>query len=159
MLRGETGSKKQPEEILSDKPYITTYESDLRTRLSTFPYDAQGWYCLGCHLHHEHRLQEAEESLRKAIRFNTKPIHFWSELAAVLSTMGRHEEASSILQRIGEDTKQAVGEDLHKTRSLHRLRDIRGTSPCIDCQDYTYYGCSRGEPCGRFVVWRSGMSR
>ncbi|MCK4566652.1 MAG: tetratricopeptide repeat protein, partial [Candidatus Thorarchaeota archaeon] len=89
----------QREETLNTTPATsidrpsTVRESDLRTRLKTFPRDAQSWYSLGTLLRSVDRLEEAESSLRRAISLNPGPTHFWDELARVLMNMGRIEEA------------------------------------------------------------------
>jgi len=76
----------------NDRP-STIRESDLRTRLKTFPRDAQSWYSLGALLRSSGRLEEAESTLRRAISLNPRPTHFWEELARALMDLGRIEDA------------------------------------------------------------------
>ena len=134
----------------------TTFrEDDLRTRLRTFPRDAQSWFSLGAYLRSVKRLEEAEEALRKAISLNPGPIHFWEELTRTLMDMGRLEEAYHLYDSGRRIASSSLKKELEKMRQLEKtVDDSDETSPCISCKDYSYYGCSKGGMCGSIIEWR-----
>ncbi len=139
---------------ISDRP-STVRESDLRTRLKTFPRDAQSWYFLGSLLRSHGNLEEAESSLRKAISLNPGPTHFWDELARTLMDMGRIEEAYHLYDSGIGRASSSVKKELDKFKQLESKIDAEETSPCISCTDYSYYGCSKGKTCDAIIQWRS----
>jgi tetratricopeptide (TPR) repeat protein len=155
MLREETSTSATAEDSTGSKIHISQYERDLRNKLAAFPKDAQTWYYLAIHLRHENRLREAEEALRQAISLNSVPQHFFTELATILERTGRIEEANKFWERIERPHYHPKfgGSSTQTTDESHF--DDRGISPCLDCEKYTYYGCSQGEPCAKFVVWRA----
>jgi len=114
---------------------MSTMEQDLRRRLATFPNDANAWYLLGKYLSSQGRHDEAEMAIRKALSLNPKPTQFWSELERVLMDQGRSAGAES---------------------SSDGIDDV---SPCVSCEDYTYYGCSRGQQCNKLLKWRAVIAR
>lgn len=137
-----------------DRP-DTLREADLRTRLRTFPRDAQSWFSLGAYLRSVGRLKEAEEALRKAISLNPGPIHFWEELARILMDMGRFEEAYNLYDSGKRTASSSIKTDFEKMRMLEKKVDgCDETSPCISCKDYSYYGCSKGGTCESILQWR-----
>lgn len=138
----------------NDSP-STVRESDLRTRLKTFPRDAQSWYSLGTLLRSGDRLEEAESSLRRAISLNPGPTHFWDELARVLMDMGRIEEAYQLYDGGARGSSASLKKEIEGLRQLERKVDDEETSPCISCPDYSYYGCSKGQTCEAIIRWRS----
>jgi len=137
------------------------YESDLRTRLATFPRDVLTWFVLGKYLRSVGRLKEAEEALRKAVSINPGPIPFWEELALTLVDLGRLDEAYTICDKSMRKNDDPIRKRLNELRKLERSADAaypEETSPCVACPEYTYYGCSRGAECDAIVRWRSAMS-
>jgi hypothetical protein len=32
-------------------------------------------------------------------------------------------------------------------------------SPCVSCEHYTYYGCSKGQSCDALLNWRASLLR
>jgi tetratricopeptide (TPR) repeat protein len=138
----------------NDRP-STVRESDLRTRLKTFPRDAQSWYSLGSLLRSVSRLEEAESSLRRAISLNPGPTHFWDELARTLMDMGRIEEAYHLYDEGTRSASTSIKKELEELRQLERKSKAEETSPCVSCPDYSYYGCSKGETCNTIIQWRA----
>ena len=139
---------------INDRP-STVRESDLRTRLKTFPRDAQSWYTLGSLLRSSGNFEEAESSLRRAISLNPGPTHFWDELARTLMDMGRIEEAYQLYDGGTKRASSSIKKELEDLRQLERKIDAEETSPCISCTDYSYYGCSKGKSCDAIIRWRS----
>jgi tetratricopeptide (TPR) repeat protein len=139
---------------INDRP-STVRESDLRTRLKTFPRDAQSWYSLGVLLRSTGNLEEAESSLRRAISLNPGPIHFWDELARILMDMGRIEEAYQLYDGGTRRASTSIRKELQDFRQIERKVDEEVTVPCISCPDYSYYGCSKGNICEAIIRWRS----
>jgi len=139
---------------INDRP-STVRESDLRTRLKTFPRDAQSWYSLGSLLRSTGNLEEAESSLRRAISLNPGPTHFWDELARTLMDMGRIEEAYQLYDSGTNRASTSIKKELEDLRQLERKVGTEETSPCIACSDYSYYGCSKGMTCDAIIRWRS----
>ncbi|MHA1614107.1 MAG: tetratricopeptide repeat protein [Candidatus Thorarchaeota archaeon] len=140
--------------ISNDRP-STVRESDLRTRLKTFPRDAQSWFSLGTLLRSGDRLEEAESSLRRAISLNPGPTHFWDELARVLMDMGRIEDAYQLYDGGARSSSKSLKKELENLRNLERKVNAEETSPCISCPDYSYYGCSKGGTCSMILQWRA----
>ncbi|TFF93224.1 hypothetical protein EU546_06475 [Candidatus Thorarchaeota archaeon] len=68
-------------------------EKDLRTRIATFPDDAQSWYLLSCVLESDAKYDEAEAALRRAIELNPHPPHFQKKLASLLEVRGKNKES------------------------------------------------------------------
>ena len=158
-LRNESGDST-PKMAATAKTSSAIYESDLRTRLATFPRDVLAWFALGRYLRSVGRLKEAEEALRKVVSINPGPLPFWEELALTLVDLGQIDEAYTIcdqnLRRNGDSIRKRVTE----LRKLERSADSQypiETSPCVACPEYTYYGCSRGTDCDAIVRWRSVM--
>lgn len=137
-----------------DRP-SSVQESDLRTRLKTFPRDAQSWYTLGTLLRSGGRLEEAESSLRRAISLNPGPTHFWDELARTLMDMGRIEEAYQLYDGGTRSASATLRKELEDLKQLERKIDAEETVPCVACADYSYYGCSKGKTCDAIIRWRS----
>lgn len=140
--------------ISNDRPSAVR-ESDLRTRLKTFPRDAQSWYSLGTLLRSTGRLEEAESSLRRAISLNPGPTHFWDELARALMDLGRIEEAYQLYDGGARSSSASLKKELQELKQLERKIDAEDTAPCISCPDYSYYGCSKGQMCDAIIQWRS----
>jgi tetratricopeptide (TPR) repeat protein len=136
---------------------LTTYEQDLRRRVTTFPNDAQSWFYLGSYLRRQKKYHESETALRRAIELNSAPPHFIIELGLLLEEMGRPSEAEKVLQLLGRSKQRlAIAKEVAVTREVSKsLIDHDVPSPCIECHDYTYYGCSRSAPCAKFIVWRA----
>ena len=137
-----------------DRPF-TIRESDLRTRLRTFPRDAQSWYTLGFLLRSTGNLEEAENTLRRAISLNPGPTHFWDELARVLMDMGRIQEAYQLYDGGKRRASDSLKKDLEDLRKIDCNAEANETSPCISCPDYSYYGCSKGGTCSMILQWRA----
>jgi tetratricopeptide (TPR) repeat protein len=136
----------------------TLSERDLRTRLRTFPKDAQSWFLLGKLLRTGSKLEPAEDALRKAISINPTPPHFWLELARVLDDRGVSSEATSIRQQLVTKAKDLDVSSLKATIETSKLKDsLVSVSPCISCSHYTYYGCSKKEQCSELKEWRSSI--
>jgi hypothetical protein len=155
MIQREDASKTIPA-ISSDRPF-TLAESDLRMRLRAFPRDAQTWYTLGSYLRSVGRFKEAEEALRKAISINPGPIHFQEELARALMDLGRFDEAYQILDWRGVGSIVSLRDEINTFRELEKpvSEEVEVISPCIECSDYTYYGCSKGGVCDSIIEWRA----
>ncbi|MHA1136187.1 MAG: tetratricopeptide repeat protein [Candidatus Thorarchaeota archaeon] len=153
MIQREETTKTTPATI-NDRP-STVRESDLRTRLKTFPRDAQSWYSLGSLLRLTGNLEEAESALRKAISLNPGPTHFWDELARILMDTGRIEEAYQLYDGGIRRASASVKKELEDLRKLERKIDEEETAPCVSCSDYSYYGCSKGDTCDAIIRWRS----
>lgn len=136
----------------------TLSEQDLRTRLRTFPKDAQTWYRLGKLLRTGSKLKSAEDALRKAISINPSPPHFWLELARVLDDLGVSSEATNIRQRLVTKAKDLDVSSLRATIEASKMKDsLVSVSPCISCSHYTYYGCSKKELCSELKEWRASV--
>jgi tetratricopeptide (TPR) repeat protein len=133
--------------------FTSPREADLRLRLKTFPRDAFAWYMLGKHLRSRGRHEEAEEALRKAVSLNPGPNRFWEELASALMDLGRLDEAYELADRVRtKDTGD--NNQLEKLKKIEKSVD-ENSSPCVNCEHYTYYGCARGAPCEAFAEWRA----
>jgi tetratricopeptide (TPR) repeat protein len=156
MLREET-NPNHSKETLSSGMNLSVYEEDLRRRVTTFPRDAQGWFYLGSHLRRQKKYHESEAALRRALEINPNPPHIVIELALLLEEMGRTKEADEILSLLGRNRERfAIIKEIERSRQEGgKIEPAMITSPCIECRDYTYYGCSRNEPCAKFIVWRS----
>jgi tetratricopeptide (TPR) repeat protein len=133
----------------------TVRESDLRTRLKTFPRDAQSWYSLGSLLRIAGNLEEAEAALRKAISLNPSPTHFWEELARILMDTGRIEDAYHLYDGSIRCASASIKKALDDHRKIDHHLDTDSTSPCVACPDYSYYGCSKGGTCSTILQWRT----
>ncbi len=155
MIQREDASKTT-RTISSDRPSTVT-ESDLRMRLRTFPRDAQTWYTLGSYLHSIGRLDEAEEALRKAISLNPDPAHFLEELARILMDLGRLDEAYQLYDRRAPSSIDTLRGEIDVLRRMEAAANENAVamSPCIDCSEYTYYGCSRDGACDSIIRWRT----
>lgn len=161
MIRRNESSDSTPASATTSKTSSAMYESDLRTRLATFPRDVLTWFALGKYLRSVGRLKEAEEALRKAVSINPGPIPFWEELALTLVDLGRLDEAYTICDKSMRKNDDPIRKRLNELRKLERSADAaypEETSPCVACPEYTYYGCSRGAECDAIVRWRSAMS-
>ena len=153
MIQREETNKTSPSTI-NDRPSAVR-ESDLRTRLKTFPRDAQSWYSLGSLLRSAGNLEEAESSLRKAISLNPGPIHFWDELARILMDQGRIEEAYQLYDGGTRRVSASIKKELQDLRKIESKVDEDETAPCVSCPDYSYYGCSKGKTCDAIIRWRA----
>lgn len=153
MIQREETNKTKPATI-NDRPSAVR-ESDLRTRLKTFPRDAQSWYSLGSLLRSTGNFDEAEASLRKAISLNPGPIHFWDELARILMDMGRIEEAYQLYDGGTRRASASIKKELKDLQQIEHNMDEEETAPCVSCPDYSYYGCSKGNTCEAIIRWRS----
>jgi tetratricopeptide (TPR) repeat protein len=151
---------KTIQSISSDRP-STVIESDLRMRLRTFPRDAQTWYTLGSYLHSSGRLDEAEEALRKAISLNPGPAHFLEELARILMDLGRLDEAYQLYDKRAPSSIDALRGEIGVLRRMEAAAEENtiAISPCIDCSNYTYYGCSKDGACDSIIRWRTRISQ
>jgi tetratricopeptide (TPR) repeat protein len=150
-----------PASATTTKNSSATYESDLRTRIATFPRDVLAWFALGKYLRSVGRLKEAEETLRKAVSLNPGPLPFWEELALTLVDLGRIDEAYTICDKNLRKNVDPINRRLEELRKLERSADAEypeETSPCVVCPEYTYYGCSRGKECDAIVRWRSAIA-
>jgi cytochrome c-type biogenesis protein CcmH/NrfG len=153
MIQREDSTKTSISTI-NDRP-STVREADLRTRLKTFPRDAQSWFSLGSLLRTNGKLEEAESSLRRAISLNPGPTHFWDELARTLMDMGRIDEAYQLYDGVVRRASDKIKQELDRQRQIEHQAKTDETSPCISCPDYSYYGCSKGETCELIIRWRS----
>jgi tetratricopeptide (TPR) repeat protein len=155
MIQREDASKT-PLLTTSDKSSAVT-ESDLRIRLRTFPRDAQTWFKLGSYLRSVQRLEEAEEALRKAITLNSGPAHFRHELGLVLMALGRLDEAYKFLDDRKTGSADSLSDEINSLREIEHAVDtgVDATSPCVECADYSYYGCSKGTTCELVIQWRA----
>ncbi|MFW9868178.1 MAG: tetratricopeptide repeat protein [Candidatus Thorarchaeota archaeon] len=161
MIRRDESSDSGPALAKTTKISSAMYESDLRTRLATFPRDVLAWFALGKYLRSLGRLREAEEALRKAVSLNPGPIPFWEELALTLVDLGQLEEAYRICDERMRKNDDSIQKRLDELKKIERSVDTQypeETSPCIACPEYTYYGCSRGSECDAIVRWRSAMA-
>ncbi|MHA1943770.1 MAG: tetratricopeptide repeat protein [Candidatus Thorarchaeota archaeon] len=161
MIRRDESNDSTPTSATTSKNSSVMYESDLRTRLATFPRDVLAWFALGKYLRSLGRLKEAEEALRKAVLLNPGPIPFWEELALTLVDLGQLDEAYTICDKRMRKNDDSIQKRLEELKKIERSVDSKypeETSPCIACPEYTYYGCSRGEECDAIVRWRSAMS-
>jgi predicted Zn-dependent protease len=133
-------------------------ERNLRTRLRTFPKDAQSWFLLGKLLRTGEKLKPAEDALRKAISINPAPPHFWLELARVLDDLGIDSEATNIRHQLVEKAKVLDLSSLKATIEASKTKDsLVAVSPCISCSHYTYYGCNKRDQCSELREWRSSV--
>ncbi|MGY5858474.1 MAG: tetratricopeptide repeat protein [Candidatus Thorarchaeota archaeon] len=153
MIQREETTKTSTATI-NDRP-STVRESDLRTRLKTFPRDAQSWYSLGSLLRSAGNLEEAEASLRRAISLNPGPTHFWDELARILMDQGRIEEAYHLYDGGTRRASVSIKKELEDFRQIESKVDAEETAPCVSCSDYSYYGCSKGNTCEAIIRWRA----
>jgi len=153
MIQREETTKTSTATI-KDRP-STVRESDLRTRLKTFPRDAQSWYSLGSLLRSSGNLEEAEATLRRAISLNPGPTHFWDELARILMDQGRIEEAYQLYDSGTRRASASIKKELEDFRRIESKVDAEETAPCMSCSDYSYYGCSKGNTCEAIIRWRS----
>jgi tetratricopeptide (TPR) repeat protein len=155
MIPREDTSKTTPATI-SDRPSAVT-ESDLRLRLRTFPRDAQTWCTLGSYLHSMGRLEEAEDALRKAISLNPGPAHFHEKLGLILMALGRLDEAYRFLDHRRSGSTDTLNGEVNSLREIEKSVDeeVNVVSPCVECPDYSYYGCSKGGACESVQLWRS----
>jgi cytochrome c-type biogenesis protein CcmH/NrfG len=136
----------------------TLSEGDLRIRLRAFPKDAQSWYLLGKLLRTGSKLRPAEDALRTAISINPSPPHFWLELAKVLDDLGASSEATAIRQRIVAKAKELDVSSLQAAlKASKKESSLVAVSPCISCQHYTYYGCSKKGHCLKLKEWRDSV--
>ncbi len=161
MIHNDESTDSTPTSAMTSKTSSTIYESDLRTRLATFPRDVLAWFALGKYLRSVGRLKEAEEALRKAVSLNPGPIPFWEELALTLVDLGQLDEAYQICDKRMRNNDDPIRKRLEELRKLERSADMKypqETSPCVACPEYTYYGCSRGSDCDAIVRWRSAMA-
>ncbi|MFW9811589.1 MAG: tetratricopeptide repeat protein [Candidatus Thorarchaeota archaeon] len=161
MIRRDESNDSTPTSAMTTKNTSTIYETDLRRRLATFPRDVLAWFALGKYLRSVGRLQEAEESLRKATSLNPGPLPFWEELALTLVDLGRIDEAYAICDQNLRKKDDTIVKRLEELRKLERSAGAdypEETSPCVACPEYTYYGCSRGCECDAIVRWRSAIS-
>jgi tetratricopeptide (TPR) repeat protein len=159
-LRNES-SDSTPATASTAKTSSAIYESDLRTRIATFPRDVLAWFALGRYLRSVGRLKEAEEALRKAVSINPGPVPIWEELALTLVDLGRIDEAYHICDKNLRRNDDSIQKRVAELRKLERSAESKypeETSPCIACPEYTYYGCSRGADCDAIVRWRSAMA-
>ncbi|MHA2311596.1 MAG: tetratricopeptide repeat protein [Candidatus Thorarchaeota archaeon] len=145
-----TSTKRRADSISPLK--MSSYESDLRMRLATFPRDAHTWFSLGKHLSSRGRHREAEGAIRKAISLNPRPKIYWEELEKLLKELGRSNIINEIDRRI--DRLKQVEESLEEKQSSSTSTDI---SPCVSCSHYTYYGCAKGQACEVLLSWRSNL--
>jgi tetratricopeptide (TPR) repeat protein len=168
MLRRSDEASSQTTINTPNKPR-SIYEQDLRLKLAAFPNDSHTWYLLAQLYHSQENFEVAERALRKAISLNPSPIHFWYELSVVLKDMGRIEEAAAIrvqLRKERGDMSQSKFPDTIESHLAASRKDDKLAqeeskiqhSPCIDCKDYSYYGCSKSEPCTALIEWQSEMS-
>jgi hypothetical protein len=155
MIKREDTSKT-PSTTSNDRP-SAVIESDLRMRLRTFPRDAQAWFKLGSHLRSVHRLEEAEEALRKAISLNSGPAHFHQELGFILIALGRLDEAYRYLDGRRSGASGSLSAEVESLREIDRaeISELDVISPCVECPDYSYYGCSKGASCQLVMEWRT----
>lgn len=161
MIRRDESTDSTSISAATTKNSSATYESDLRTRLATFPRDVLAWFALGKYLRSVGRLLEAEESLRKAVTINPGPLPFWEELALTLVDLGRIDEAYTVCDKNLRKNDDSVKRRLEELRKLERSVTAEypsETSPCVACLDYTYYGCSRGSECDSIVRWRAAIA-
>lgn len=155
MIQREDASKTAS--VISSNGPSSVTESDLRMRLRTFPRDAQTWYKLGFYLRSIKRLEEAEEALRKAISLNPGPTHFHEELSLILIALGRLDEAYRHLDGRRSSVSGSLSAEVESLREIDReiVNELDIVSPCVECADYSYYGCSKGASCQLVMEWRT----
>ena len=155
MIQREDSSNTPPT-TSNDRP-SPVIESDLRMRLRTFPRDAQTWFKLGSYLRSVQRFDEAEESLRKAISLNPGPAHFHQELGLILIALGRLDEAYRCLDGRRSGASGSLSAEVESLREIDRAKvsELDVISPCVECPDYSYYGCSKGASCQLVIEWRT----
>ncbi|MFX1482649.1 MAG: tetratricopeptide repeat protein [Promethearchaeota archaeon] len=161
MINRDESSDSTSTSATTSKNSSAIYESDLRTRLATFPRDVLAWFALGKYLRSVGRLKEAEEALRKAVTINPGPIPFWEELALTLVDLGQLDEAYRICDKRMRKNNDSINRRLEELRRLERSAEEdypQETSPCVACPEYRYYGCSRGKECDAIVRWRSAIA-
>jgi cytochrome c-type biogenesis protein CcmH/NrfG len=146
-----TSARRRVESVSPLK--MSVYESDLRRRIAAFPRDSYAWFSLGQHLVSRGRHHEAEGAIRKAISLNPQPRQYWEELDKVLSILRGSNIIDEIDRRI--DRLKEIEESIEAADALPRT-DI---SPCVSCEYYTYYGCSKGQSCDMLIHWRTKMVR
>ncbi|MHA1926425.1 MAG: hypothetical protein ACW974_10965 [Candidatus Thorarchaeota archaeon] len=133
---------------------MSVYEADLRRRLAAFPRDAHTWFSLGKHLGSRGRHRDAEGAIRKAISLNPQPKQFWEELEKVLSQLKKSNIVDEIDRRI--DRLKEIEESVDEVDTRPASSDV---SPCVSCEHYTYYGCSKGQSCDALLSWRATLLR
>jgi tetratricopeptide (TPR) repeat protein len=133
---------------------MSAYESDLRRRIATFPRDAHTWFSLGKYLNTRGRHREAEGAIRKAISLNPRPKQYWEELEEVLSILKKTGIVKEIDRRI--DRLKKLEKSVDGARPSNVASDV---SPCVSCEHYTYYGCSKGQSCDALLNWRAHLLR
>jgi len=147
-----TSSRRRVDSVSPLK--MSAYESDLRRRIATFPRDAHTWFSLGKYLHTKGRHREAEGAIRKAISLNPQPKQYWEELEEVLSHLKKTGIVKEIDQRI--DRLKKLEESVDGAGSSRVSSEV---SPCVSCEHYTYYGCSKGQSCEILLSWRAHLLR
>ena len=147
-----TSSRRRGESVSPLK--MSAYESDLRRRIATFPRDAHTWYSLGKYLSTRGRHSEAEGAIRKAISLNPQPKQYWEELEEVLSLLKKTSIVKEIDRRI--DRLKQLEESVDGAKTTSVSTDV---SPCVSCEHYTYYGCSKGQSCDALLSWRAQLLR
>ena len=147
-----TSSRRRADSVSPLK--MSAYESDLRRRLAAFPRDAHAWFTLGKHLGTRGRHREAESAIRKAISLNPQPKQFWEELEKVLSLLKKTSIVEEIDRRI--DRLKQIEESVDGVENRPVSSDV---SPCVECEHYTYYGCSKGQTCDDLLSWRATLLR
>ena len=155
MIRDEDLTENVPSK--NNDRQLDPQESDLRLRLRTFPRDAFAWFMLGKYLREHERYAEAEQALRKAVSINPGPSRFWEELAEALTDLGRLDEAYALADSLRTGSKAKPG-DLEKLKEIEQTID-ESSSPCVSCEHYTYYGCSRGQSCEALIQWRARLAK
>ncbi|MFX0055890.1 MAG: tetratricopeptide repeat protein [Candidatus Hermodarchaeota archaeon] len=133
---------------------MSAYESDLRRRIATFPRDAHTWFSLGKYLSTRGRHREAEGAIRKAISLNPQPKQYWEELEEVLSVLRQTTIVDELDRRI--DRLKKLEESVDGAKPSRASSDV---SPCVSCEHYTYYGCSKGQSCDTLLSWRAQLLR
>ncbi len=146
-----TSARRRAESVSPLK--MSVYESDLRRRIAAFPRDSNAWFSLGQHLGSRGRHLEAEGAIRKAISLNPQPKQYWEELEKVLTLLSGSTLIDEIDRRI--DRLKQIEE------SIEGAEVVPGSdiSPCVSCEHYTYYGCSKGQSCDILLRWRTNMLR
>ncbi|MHA2020786.1 MAG: tetratricopeptide repeat protein [Candidatus Thorarchaeota archaeon] len=147
-----TSSKRGADSVSPLK--MSVYETDLRRRLAAFPRDAHAWFSLGKHLGSRGQHREAERAIRKAISLNPQPKQFWEELEKVLSLLKKTGIVDEIDRRI--DRLKQIEESVEGVEANPVSSDV---SPCVSCEHYTYYGCSKGQSCDALLRWRATLLR
>ena len=147
-----TSSRRRADSVSPLK--MSAYESDLRRRIATFPRDAHTWFSLGKYLRTRGRHREAEGAIRKAISLNPRPKQYWVELEEVLSILKKTNIVTEIDRRI--DRLKKLEKSVKGEAPKHASSDV---SPCVSCEHYTYYGCSKGQSCDLLLGWRANLLR